>query len=129
MTHTQTNYQLRILITGSRYFTNRHMVRAAITQAIADLNTTAEHITVVHGAAPGADSLADSVARELGCAVESHPADWKKYGRAAGPIRNNYMVSLGAQLVLAFPLGASPGTRGCIRTAEQAGIPVRIITE
>jgi hypothetical protein len=34
------------------------------------------------------------------------------------------MVSLGATLCIAFPLGASEGTRGCMRLAEAAGIPV-----
>jgi hypothetical protein len=34
------------------------------------------------------------------------------------------MVSLGADVCLAFPLGASPGTRGCMNIAERAGIHV-----
>ena len=42
-----------------------------------------------------------------------------------GHVRNHHMVSLGADLCLAFPLGESRGTRGCMAAAHKAGIPVR----
>lgn len=87
-----------------------------------------ERVILVHGAARGADSLAAAIWREAGLPVEAHPADWDRYGRAAGPVRNTHMVSLGAELCLAFPLGKSVGTRHCMRAAEQAGIPVRVIS-
>ncbi|BBX09437.1 hypothetical protein MAIC_42400 [Mycolicibacterium aichiense] len=56
---------------------------------------------------------------------EWHPADWDQYGKAAGHIRNNHMVSLGADLCLPFPLGESRGTRGCMLAAQKAGIPMK----
>jgi hypothetical protein len=62
----------------------------------------------------------------LGFTAEPHPADWAQHGKAAGMIRNREMVALGADVVLAFPLGRSPGTRGCIRTAEEAGLTVKV---
>lgn len=55
-------------------------------------------------------------------------ADWGKHGRAAGPIRNKEMVQaawgkaveLGCALwCIAYPMGASRGTRGCIKLAEE----------
>ena len=42
----------------------------------------------VHGACSGVDQTAGRIARQLGFIVTEFPADWKKYGRAAGPIRN-----------------------------------------
>lgn len=64
--------------------------------------------------------------------IERHPAGapfWE-FGPwpAAGPKRNRHMVSLGADLCLAYPLGLSSGTRGCAAMALEAGIPT-LLTE
>jgi hypothetical protein len=80
---------------------------------------------VVHGGARGADTLADQVARGWGWEPELHEVtdkDWDFYGRSAGHRRNAHMVSLGADVCLAFPLGESRGTRGCMKLAAAAGI-------
>jgi len=114
----------RVLITGSRDWTDEQAIRAALA------NITMWHgaeIVVVHGACPtGADAIADRVARDWGggMTVERHPADWNAHGKAAGPLRNKHMVSLGADVCLAFPQGESRGTRHCMSEARAAGIPV-----
>lgn len=119
----------RLLITGSRHWSDRAVMREALRTAWHELTRQGfERVILVHGAARGADSLAASIWGEAGLPVEAHPADWGAHGRAAGPIRNAHMVSLGAELCLAFPLGKSVGTRHCMRAAEQAGIPVRVIS-
>lgn len=113
----------RILITGSRHWDNH----GAIRRALADLPGDA---TIVHGGCPtGADAYADKIARMFGLAVEVHPADWGTHGRAAGPIRNQHMVDLGADLCLAFPDTYSRGTWDCVRRARAAGIPTRVYGE
>jgi hypothetical protein len=63
----------------------------------------------VHGAARGADQLADAVARNWGWTPERHPADWARHGRAAGFRRNAAMVALRADVCLAFILDGSAG--------------------
>ena len=68
--------------------------------------------------------MAARIARELGWEIESHPAEWKTYGKAAGMRRNAEMVALGADLCLAFPTPASIGTYGCMEMARKAGIKV-----
>lgn len=115
----------RVLVTGSRGWTDLVSIRNALAAAISDLGVSPSMVTVVHGAAPGADSLAGSTAWDLGMFVERHPADWQRHGRSAGHVRNAEMVRLGADLCLAFPLGESRGSRGCMRLATLAGIPVR----
>lgn len=120
----------RILITGSREWTDKDTIRRALEGGICQVLCTvdwedhADLITVVHGDARGADRIAAQIAAERGCNVESHPADWSTYGRSAGHRRNAKMVALGAAICLAFPIGESRGTRGCMAWAEKAGIPV-----
>lgn len=116
---------MRILVTGSRDWTNRDAVNLALHKVLRDFPL--EPITLVHGGCPtGADYLAHSFAHFSSRWIdeEVHPADWKKHGRAAGPIRNQHMVDLGADLCVAFPLGESRGTRHCMKAAAKAGIPV-----
>lgn len=119
---------LRILVTGSRSWTDRDAIRraleATLEQCAGDCFEDISEVTVVHGAARGADRIAGEIAAELGCTVESHPADWSRHGRNAGPIRNVEMIRLGADILLAFPMGPSVGTRHCMATAKAAGIHV-----
>lgn len=91
----------------------------------------APHMVIIQGGCPdGADLLARRVAAEFGMPVETFPADWKKHGRAAGPIRNQAMADAGADLCLAFPsAGRSTGTWDMIRRACAAGIETRIYPE
>ena len=109
----------RILVTGSRDWTDAPTIFTALRDAKGD----GPHI-LVHGDAQGADRLAAWAAHFLGWEIEAHPAAWLVHGKGAGPIRNRLMVGLGADLCLAFPLGESKGTRGCMRLCDEAGIPV-----
>ncbi len=107
----------RVIVCGSRTWTDR----APIAAVIAGLGPD---ITVVHGGCRGADMLAAHHAT----AAELHLADWDKYGKKAGPIRNQQMADLGADLCVAFsdqPI--TPGTRDMITRAKQAGIPVWVV--
>lgn len=119
----------RVIVTGSRDLTDREPVWAALCNARWDLG--GGDFIVVHGGARGADRFAELWARRTDLYVESeiHRADWATHGRAAGPIRNAAMVAAGADLLLAFPMGPSPGTRGCIRMAQLAGIPIRVFEQ
>lgn len=78
---------------------------------------------VVHGDADGADTLANTVCKELGIEQVRVPAAWNKYKRAAGPIRNTLMLDLfSVDLVMAFPGG--DGTADMCEQAEKREIPV-----
>lgn len=121
----------RVLVTGSRNWADRAVIDDFLTALVA-ANIFHDRTTiVVHGACPtGADAMADDWARWHSARsplieVERHPADWARYGRSAGPIRNAAMVNLGADLCLAFIRDGSRGATGCATLAEAAGIPVR----
>ena len=119
---------MRILITGSRDWKGVADIVNAIWEYAMNPNSDVIAGTViVHGDCPtGADNIADHMANELGITVERHPANWALYGKSAGPLRNQEMVDLGADICLAFPLPESRGTWDCIRRARAAGIPVMI---
>lgn len=128
---------VRVLITGSRNVTDRAMIAAALS-AVAR-----EHpgvpLTVVHGAARGADSLAAQIAADHPgrLIAEAHPVtDWRRpdgsVDRAAGHRRNQRMVDAGAAVALAFlhaPSAPNRGTLSCVAKAKAAGIPVRVFTQ
>jgi hypothetical protein len=80
---------------------------------------------LIHGDANGADRLAGEWGTARGITVEAHPADWKKHGRAAGPIRNQKMLEETPALVVAFPGGK--GTADMVKKARQAGVEVFVV--
>jgi hypothetical protein len=111
----------RILVTGSRNWSDRNLIIATLKR----YDDT--HTTLVSGACPtGADLIAEQEAERFGWNIERHPANWDKYGKSAGPRRNQEMVDAGADICLAFPLPDSRGTWDCTRRAIAANIPVII---
>lgn len=118
----------RVLVTGSRAYARQFFVEEQLELAALDLGFTG--LVVVHGECrTGADLFAKVWALknyQNGVREDRHPAQWAMFGQKAGPIRNRAMVDLGADRVLAFPQGASPGTRGTIKLAREAGLDVRV---
>lgn len=91
----------RILVTCSRTWSEWSTVRRVLAEIYAYHPDAVLH----HGDAPKGDRQVASMWLALGGAVQSHPADWKKHGRAAGFRRNAEMVELvgsGPHVVLAF---------------------------
>jgi len=76
---------------------------------------------VVSGGASGADAAGERWARKRGIPVKRFPADWDKYGPAAGPIRNRQMAEY-ADAVALFPGGL--GTASMKREAERRGLQI-----
>lgn len=115
---------MRILVTGSRDWNDFGQIRRSLEAVVDYMGGVTEEakITVVHGAARGADSMAKSIALEKGWRIESHPAHWTLYGRRAGFIRNVEMVKLGADVCVAFIKDQSRGATMCADLAEKAGI-------
>lgn len=110
---------MRVLVCGGRDFGDKDRAYAFL-----DLLCEKEPIsTVIHGGASGADYIAHQWAEDRGVNCTEYPADWNRYGRAAGPIRNQQMVDDGRpDVVVAFPGGS--GTADMVRRAEAAGIKV-----
>lgn len=79
---------------------------------------------VRHGDARGADRWFDIVAAELGCEVQRYPADWERFGKRAGFLRNAAMLAVDPKPVLVCALPGGRGTQDTIRRAKRAGIQV-----
>jgi len=114
---------VRILVCGSRTWIDGGVREGALRRVCAAYDPQA--IVIVHGAAQGADLLAAKFAARHNLQTERHPADWQRYGKAAGLIRNAEMVAAGADLCLAFIRDGSRGATHCADLAEKAGIPTR----
>lgn len=116
---------IRILVTGSRNWTQPFMVTRALDGIEAQRFTT-HKMLVVHGNCnKGADYAAKQWCLDMdGYAIDHEPhAAVLGSGNRGGPLRNKYMVNLGADVCLAFIRDNSSGATGCARMAEEAGIP------
>lgn len=83
------------------------------------------NLHIITGGCRGADTFAAQWARDNNVPYDVYPADWRKYGRAAGPIRNKQMLTVGKpDLVVAFhpDLSNSKGTLNMVRQAYKAGV-------
>lgn len=133
-------FNYRILITGSREWPSSEFVDNALRTAVTSVFKGMEwfegevSVTIVHGDAIGADKMADLAARKMAAlginvVAEPHPANWGKYGKRAGYVRNQEMVDAGANVCIAFIYQESRGATMCAGLAEKAGIPVVRYTE
>ena len=110
-----------VLVCGGREYNDRDRLYARMDRLCSVFPFP--DITLIHGAARGADHLCDLYARDRGLRCLRFPADWATHGRAAGAIRNQQMLDEGKpDVVIAFPGGK--GTEDMIRRARKAGVEV-----
>lgn len=119
--------ELRILICGGRNYDDRTYFFHFMDRVLETIRGTGESqkrdVVIIHGAARGADSLADDYGRERGLRVIRYPADWETHGRSAGAIRNKLMLTDGdPHVIVAFKGGR--GTQNMIQQGKKAGVPV-----
>jgi hypothetical protein len=115
----------RILITGSRTWTDRAAIRDELAAVWGDGTAV-----LISGNCPdGADALCEDCWTAWGGRIERHPAQWRRYGRGAGFRRNCEMVALGADQCVAFIRDGSRGASHTADAAERAGIPTKRVHE
>lgn len=117
--------EFRVLITGSRDWDDYGLIYRRLAE-LGGADYSTQRLVVIHGDAPGADTLADRAARDLGYHVRKYPADWD-LGKTAGIDRNGYMLRQEhPEVVLAFWKDESSGTQDAIEKALDMGIYVEI---
>ncbi len=107
-----------VVIGGYRNFNDYEAFKMFVDASIAQLNET--KITIISGHCKGVDMMAEQYAAEKKYGLKVFPAEWKKYGRAAGPIRNKQMVE-NANVVIAFVCEKATGTKNLISHAKKLG--------
>lgn len=110
---------MRVLVCGGRGY----MDFKTLTRVLDEIKPT----VIINGDAPGADGMSSCYGQNNGIPVISVRAQWDYYDRAAGPIRNAWMLEhcKPIDLVVAFP--GKAGTANMVKQAKEAGIPVREI--
>ena len=132
---------MKVLVCGGRFFgldvpkseplyEKKQHERQFVLIKLFSLLKDVTDLTIISGMAKGVDTIAADFAKQHGIRLEEYPisqADWKKYGNAAGPRRNQIMLnSSKPDWVIAFPGGN--GTKHMCTIAEKEGIPVKRIT-
>jgi len=131
-------YKMRVIVAGSRDFTDYGLVKGIIEATISKYNIPIE--ILVHGGAKGVDLLAKRWADSKGILAIEFPAHWHdldvpgaviktnkygKYNSRAGHDRNIRMAEYG-NVLIAIRKNNSPGTTHMINTAVEHGLRVYV---
>lgn len=109
-----------LIVAGSRNFNNRTLAYKVLNKLKEYLALQGRPIAaLVCGMAKGADLLGYQWAKDNNLPILEYPANWAKYGKQAGYLRNKEMSEVGNYL-LAFWDGKSPGTKIMIDLMKQA---------
>jgi hypothetical protein len=118
--------EIIVIISGSRGFTNYRFIEQKLDKILSLIPKNIK-IKIITGECKNSpDMCGKRYAQEKGYEYEGYPADWEKYGKVAGHIRNVEMGQIGTHLV-AFWNGKSPGTEDMIKIAGKYGLKKRVI--
>lgn len=109
---------MKVLVCGGREYDNWKNFKRQLNEILGK-----DTPIIVQGGAKGADFLARVYANYYGLNYKEYPANWKKYGNRAGPIRNQQMLDEeNPDLVVAFPGGC--GTADMVKRSKEQGFKV-----
>lgn len=108
---------MKVIIAGGRTITDYSLVLSALAES--------QFIPteIVSGMAPGVDTLAIQYAQENNLTLKEFHANWKEFGKSAGPRRNRQMADY-ADALIAIWDGESRGTKNMIEEATKRGLRV-----
>lgn len=141
MSYNTKHFNYRVVIAGSRSFGDgfpmdnydRQIWSKHLKLLMEKMETILEEkrsrmirIEIVSGCSRGADKAGEHYAQLMHFKLKKFPAMWDKYGKKAGPLRNERMAKY-ADAVVVFWDGKSRGTRHMMRMAEKYELPLRVI--
>lgn len=103
---------VKLVVAGTRSFNDEKLLYDTLDSIEGPI------VEIVSGHAKGADSLGEKYAKDKGIDLVIFPANWTKYNKTAGPIRNEKMIKY-ADAVVVFWDGKSTGTYNMIKLAEK----------
>ena len=110
---------IKIAVGGCRDYNDFDFICKSLDEYLSNYESD-DTIIILSGHCSGVDSAAEQYASLKGFETIIFPAEWKKYGRAAGPVRNKQMVE-SSDIVIAFWDEKSKGTKSLINLAKKAG--------
>lgn len=113
---------MKLIIAGGRDFSDYDL----LTREVETLIVGESHVEIVSGGAKGADRLGEFFAIDHDLPIKRFPADWDKYGKAAGFKRNSEMADY-ADHCICFWDGKSKGTGHMINLANNKGLVVTVV--
>jgi hypothetical protein len=108
---------MKVIVAGTRTITDYNVVSEAIKLFPYDIKE------IVSGKAKGVDNLGEEFASNNDIDVKLFPADWEKYGRCAGPMRNKQMAEYADGLVLIWD-GKSKGSSNMLQEAKKKDLVI-----
>lgn len=123
-----------ILVAGSRSYNNYTEFAYVMDFVLSEQNKHNIPIEIVSGGATGADALAERYADEREYMKHIMPAEWDKYGKRAGFIRNSAMheylagFSVHARGCICFWDEESKGTAHNFELADKYGTPIKVFS-
>ena len=117
---------MKLLICGSRSWTDARTIRKDLDYAVQKVKGTHRRLCVVSGGAEGADQIGAALAELLGARVTVMKPDWDRHGKSAGFKRNLRMLDTDPDVVLAYWDGKSKGTLHTIKQAVERGLTVTV---
>lgn len=115
---------MKLIIAGTRtvsvslYFVRDCLDNLGITHHNPDILSE-----VISGTANGVDKAGEKFANYYHIPLIKFPADWEKYGKGAGPIRNKQMAEYADALLLIWD-GESKGSANMKATMKKLNKPV-----
>ena len=110
---------MKVIIAGGREITDKELVHTAVASAGFTITE------VVSGGARGVDVMGETWGKKNGIPVRIFWAEWTKYGKKAGYLRNQQMAQY-ADALIAIP-GKGPGTRNMIQCMEKLKKPLFVL--
>lgn len=117
----------RMIVAGGRNYSNQNIVNYYIDRVKDVCDSRGLNLVIVCGMATGADTLGRNYAISNGLEVLEFPADWNRYGKSAGYIRNKEMGDV-ADSAIVFWDGRSKGSKLMIDIMHELKKPVVAIS-
>lgn len=132
MENSVTYNEIRIIVAGTRTFSDYELLRNKLDDFISKLKQKHpdKQVVIITGAAKGADQLGSFYARNHNIPLKEFPADWTTYGKAAGPIRNQQMLDFALHeipVLIVFWDGESRGTKNMMNIAKRHNVQTEIV--